>query len=482
MPLHSLLRRQLKRHVGDPTAVPPEWQAFIEAVDQAYRQSDVDRLMIERSLDLSSEELGDANAQMRQAVHALQRAHLELESRVEERTRELTDANESLRRASLEQRRLEEELRQVHKMEAIGRLAGGIAHDFNNLLVVIFGQADALMHDGLPESARTGVREILQSAESAAALTRQLLAFSRRQMLSPTVLDLNELVKTTSVLLRRLVGEDIELVIDLDAGAGCVCADAGQLQQVLLNLAANARDAMPQGGRLTVATSPEVIETGGGGSLAHGLYVLLTVSDTGMGMDEEVKARIFEPFFTTKEQPHGIGLGLATVYGIVSQSNGHVDVLSTPGAGATFRVWLPAVAQAIPEPELSPPVEPRRTAGVVLVAEDQEPVRLTICRSLTRVGYEVFDAVDGLAALALAETLPHIDLLLTDLVMPRMGGRVLAEQLLALRPGVKVLYMTGYANDTEVAREIRDGSRQLLQKPFRAEALITTVRTMLEDV
>lgn len=480
MPIHSLLRRQLKRHFGDPDAVPAEWRAFVDAVNQAYRQSDTDRLMIERSLDLSSEELGNANTQMRKAVDALQRAHLELESRVADRTRELTEANESLRRAHAEQLRLEDELRQAHKMEAVGRLAGGVAHDFNNLLVVIVGQAECLLRTDTNEDHRSSLREILQSAESAATLTRQLLVFSRRQMLSPTVLDLNALVKTTSVLLRRLIGEHIELAIDLGDDTGWVSADAGQLQQVLLNLGANARDAMPQGGRLTVSTSCRTVAAGGAVSaLAPGAYAVLTVTDTGVGMDAEVKAKIFEPFFTTKTQPHGTGLGLATAYGIVKQSNGHLDVTSEPGRGATFRAWLPRVAA--PSTEAAPPDAPalKATAGVVLVAEDQEPVRRTIRGTLMHGGYEVVEAEDGEAALTLARSMPRVDVLLTDLVMPKLGGRALAAQLVSQRPDLKVIYMTGYANDAEVAREVREGSRALLTKPFRAATLLKAVQDVL---
>jgi two-component system cell cycle sensor histidine kinase/response regulator CckA len=480
MPLHSLLRRQLKRHFGDPDAVPAEWRAFIDAVNQAYRQADTDRLMIERSLDLSSEELGNANAQMREAVSALQRAHLELESRVADRTRELTEANASLRRANAEQVRLEDELRQAHKMEAVGRLAGGVAHDFNNLLVVIVGQAECLLRTDGDADHQASVREILQSAESAAALTRQLLVFSRRQMVAPTVLDLNALVKTTSGLLRRLIGEHIELELILGEGSGSVSADAGQLQQVLLNLGANARDAMPQGGKLVVSTSAETVASASAGSsLPRGTYAVLTVADTGVGMNAEVRARIFEPFFTTKSQAHGTGLGLATAYGIITQSKGHLDVTSEPGKGATFRAWLPQVPSPAQETAVPDTPSSRPTAGIVLVAEDQEPVRRIVCRTLAHDGYEVLDAEDGAAALERAQSMPRIDLLITDLVMPRMGGRALAEHLVAARPGLKVIYMTGYANDAEVAREVRDGSRLLLTKPFRAATLLDTVREAL---
>jgi two-component system cell cycle sensor histidine kinase/response regulator CckA len=480
VPYHSLLTRQLKRHVGDSAALPPEWRAFVDAVNQAYRQSDADRLLIERSLDLSSEELGAANAQMRKAVFALQQAQADLESRVKERTRELTQANESLHHANLEQRRLEEELRQAHKMEAIGQLAGGIAHDFNNLLIVIFGQVDMLLEDKVPETPAAALREIQSAAESAATLTRQLLAFSRRQTLAPTVLDLNTLVANTSGLVRRLVGEGVDVQTDLDAAADAVSADPGQLQQVLLNLAANARDAMRDGGRLTIATQRVDIAPGSerDGATA-GSWAVLSVTDSGVGMPPDVRSRIFEPFFTTKGQGHGTGLGLSTAYGIVKQSGGHIGVTSEPGQGAQFRVWLPSVAGALTEVD-APAAVRRQARGVVLVAEDQEPVRRAIRRWLERAGYDVLDAEDGVAALERAAEADSIDVLLTDLVMPRMGGRVLAERLAELRPDLKVLYMTGYVDDAEVTREVRDGTRLLLQKPFKAETLLSALDTLLQ--
>jgi signal transduction histidine kinase len=480
--LHSLLRRQLKRHFGEGTDVPVAWRPFVAAVDEAYRQSDLDRTMIERSLDLSSAELGQANARMRQAVTELQDAHAALESRVADRTRELTVANETLRQASLEQQRLEAQLRQAHKMEAIGRLAGGIAHDFNNLLIVIFGQVEVLLNTMTDHSTRASIGEIQQAAESAALLTRQLLAFSRQQTLTPTTLDINDLVRNTNVLLRRLIGEDIDLVAHLEFNVGTVRADVGQLQQVLLNLGVNARDAMPHGGRLTITTSSQAFEHGVatmGADVKPGAYVVLTVTDTGVGMDADVKARVFEPFFTTKSLNQGTGLGLATAYGIVKQSGGSIDVVSELGQGTTVRVLLPRVRA--PHARVAPSSRPATPsgAGSILVVEDQDAVRRVICGRLERAGYAVLEAENGRAALHVAAEAPHIDLLVTDIVMPHMNGRALAVQLAKLRPTLKVMYMTGYIDDADITRDIRDGAHVLLQKPFTAETLLQAVQAVL---
>ena len=481
VPLHSLLRRQLKRCFGDQASIPAEWRVLISAVNEAYLQSDLDRTMLERSLDLSSEELSEANGRMRSAVTALQEARLELESRVGERTQELTVANETLRRASVEQRDLEERLRQAQKMEAIGRLAGGVAHDFNNLLTVIFGQSEWLLEEAANASSRAAIQEIQQAAESAASLTRQLLAFSRQQALTPTILDINELVRKTNLLLRRLISEDIELVTNLEFDVGMVCADAGQLQQVLLNLGVNARDAMPHGGRLTIATSSRIFEDGSvvaDVGVKPGRYVVLTVEDTGIGMDADVRARIFEPFFTTKALNQGTGLGLATAYGIVQQSDGAIDVRSEPGQGTTFRVFLPRVSaplqRSAPDERRVPP-----GTGTILVVEDQDAVRRLVARRLRSAGYTVLEAPNGPSALQVASAASDIDLLLTDVVMPHMNGRTLAVELVRSRPLLKVLYMTGYIDDAEVTREIRGGAHPLLQKPFTTEALLHTVQALL---
>ena len=479
--LHRLLRRQLRRHVGDPASLPPEWQAFVAAVNAAYVQADRDRVMLERSLELSSKELVEANTRMRSAVQALEEAQIALESRVAERTRELSVASETLRKSSEDQRKLEAQLRQAQKMEAIGRLAGGVAHDFNNLLTIIFGEVEVLLDMTLDDDVRNSVREVHRAAESAAALTHQLLAFSRQQKLVPTVLEVNDLVRSTTLMLRRLIGEDIELVTDLDLDVGTVRADAGQLQQVLLNLGVNARDAMPTGGRLEVSTSVFVVDDTtilSGGPMRPGAYVAITVTDTGTGMSAETMTRLFEPFFTTKALHRGTGLGLATVYGIVKQSEGSIDVWSEPGRGARFRVLLPTIAPAH-DRSSEARVRLGRGAGTVLLVEDQDAVRRIIGGQLRRAGYVVHEANGPGAALELAPTLEPLDLLLTDVVMPQMNGRALALRLLTERPRVKVLYMTGYIDDVGVTRELRDGSHSVLQKPFTRETLLHAVEQAL---
>jgi signal transduction histidine kinase/ActR/RegA family two-component response regulator len=479
---HSLLRRQLRRHVGDLDAVPEAWRAFVEAVNDAYLQSDRDRVMLERSVALSSEELLQANAGMRAAVKLLQQAQLELESRVADRTRELTVANDTLRQAAADQRHLEAQLRQAQKMEAIGLLAGGVAHDFNNLLTVIVGQLDFLSEGRMDGGSQESVREIRQAVDSAASLTHQLLAFSRQQALTPKLVDVNALVGDTALLLRRLIGEDIELAIDLAPEAGTVRADTGQLQQVLLNLGVNARDAMPDGGRLSIATSSATFDARspvGEFPIKHGTYAVIAVTDTGIGMDATIRARIFEPFFTTKALHHGTGLGLATAYGIVKQSEGYIDVTSEPGLGSRFRVLLPKVAVAPDRPERAE-AKSAAGAGSILVVEDQEAVRRVICSRLRAAGYVVHEASSGPDALELAPTLPGIDVLLTDVIMPHMNGFTLASRLLDERPDLKVLYMTGHIGNMGMARDPRDGGRPVLQKPFPAGTLLAALRSVLE--
>jgi two-component system cell cycle sensor histidine kinase/response regulator CckA len=390
------------------------------------------------------------------------------------------------------QRQLEEQLRQSQKMEAVGQLAGGIAHDFNNLLTAILGSTQLLLHATPPhDPRREDLEEIRHAGTRAADLTRQLLAFSRRQVLAPKVLEPNAVVAHMDRMLRRLLGEDIELVTSLDAGAGAVSADPGQLEQVLLNLAVNARDAMPTGGRLTIATArvtltEELAAPRPAHRLPPGDYACLAVSDTGAGMDQGTQAHLFEPFFTTKAVGKGTGLGLATVYGIVKQSGGYIWVYSEPGHGTTVKVYLPRVAAAADATAIvaGPAAEPPQVRGgqeTVLLVEDATPVRSLARKSLEARGYRVLDAADGAAALAVASA--HggaIDLLVTDVVMPGMSGRELAERLAPGRPRMKVLYTSGYTDDAMVRQGVLTAGVAFLQKPFVPDVLARKVREVLD--
>ena len=383
-------------------------------------------------------------------------------------------------------RQLEEQLRQAQKMEAVGQLAGGIAHDFNNLLTAILGCTQLLLHATPPEDQRReDVEEIKNAGLRAAELTRQLLAFSRRQVLAPKVLDVNAVVANMDKMLRRLLGEDVALVTHLAADLGPVSADPGQLEQVLLNLAVNARDAMPHGGRLTIDTA-NVFLTEEYAERHHrlppGPYVLLAVSDTGVGMDEMTQKHLFEPFFTTKEVGKGTGLGLATVYGIVKQSGGYIWVYSEPGHGTTLKVYLPRVpgaAEPLPVAVASP--ELRRGTETVLLVEDAAPVRSLARKGLQGYGYQVLEAADGPAALELSARHPgEIDILVTDVVMPGMSGRELAERLAPARPGMRVLYTSGYTDDAMVHQGVLRSGVAFLQKPFVPETLARKVREVLD--
>ncbi|MBC7293175.1 MAG: response regulator, partial [Thermoleophilia bacterium] len=387
-------------------------------------------------------------------------------------------------------RAAEEQLRQAQKMEAIGQLAGGIAHDFNNLLMAILGYADLVL--GAPEeelspNLRDDVQEIKAAAERASALTRQILAFSRRQALQPEVLSLNTLLLDMERLLRRTLGEDIELITSLAPDLGLVEVDARQFEQVVMNLAVNARDAMPQGGRLTLETSNvELDETY---SRTHpvvqpGSYVMLAVSDTGIGMDAEVREHIFEPFFTTKKAGEGTGLGLSTVYGIVKQSGGSIFVYSEPGKGATFKIYLPRV-ECLPQSEpnhAEEQIQMARGGETVLVVDDEEAVCQLVARVLERLGYEVLTARTGPEALALlADRKQRVDLLLTDVVL---GGGMQANDLVrearAARPNLRVLFMSGYTRNAIVHAGRLDPGVNYLEKPFTPEILACRVREVLE--
>ena len=384
------------------------------------------------------------------------------------------------------QRQLENQLRQSQKMEAVGQLAGGIAHDFNNLLTAILGSTQLLLHATPPgDVRREDVEEIRNAGLRAAELTRQLLAFSRRQVLAPKVLELNAVVANMDKMLRRLIGDDVELATALHAEAGAVNADPGQLEQVLLNLVVNARDAMPSGGRVLIETTrlllrDELVERRH--RLPPGDYVCLAVTDSGLGMDEATQAHLFEPFFTTKEVGKGTGLGLATVYGIVKQSGGYIWVYSEPGRGTTVKVYLPRVPGSL-EPPLPAPEPPALRGGseTVLLVEDAAPVRTLARRSLEGCGYRVLDAADGPSAIDLsARHAGVIDVLVTDVVMPGMSGRELAERLAPTRPEMKVLYTSGYTDDAMVRQGVLNAGVAFLQKPFVPDSLARKVRDVLD--
>ncbi len=391
-----------------------------------------------------------------------------------------------LERAEQALRESEEKLRQAHKLESVGRLAGGVAHDFNNLLTVINGYSDVLL-GRLPQGdpSRNSVSEIRKAGGRAAALTRQLLAFSRKQILEPKVVDLNAIVANVQKMLRRLIDENVELVMRLGAGLDPVLADVGQVEQVLMNLVVNARDAMPDGGKVVVETAN--VEVGESGAsriedMKPGAYVLLTVTDTGRGMDRDTQARIFEPFFTTKEKGVGTGLGLATVYGIVKQSGGWIAVASELDRGATFKIYFPRVTAA--KTEEAAPARPSNDLNgteSILLVEDHDDVRLFAATVLTGRGYSVTPAASGAEALRLSERCKEpIQLLITDVVMPGMNGRELAERLRPLRPGMKVLYMSGYTNDVIAQHGVLDEGMEYLQKPFTPEMLAAKVREALK--
>jgi len=384
-----------------------------------------------------------------------------------------------------ERRRLEDQVRQAQKVEAVGRLAGGIAHDFNNILTAILGTAQLLQAELKPDSPPyTEVEEIRRAAERAADLTRQLLAYSRRQVLAPRVLDVNVVVAGLEPMLRRLIGEDVQLVTRLTPGVAPLEADPGQLGQVIVNLAINARDAMPQGGKLVIDTANTTLDAAfvrGHAGAVSGAYVRLSVSDTGTGMDEETRSHLFEPFFTTKEVGKGTGLGLATVYGIVKQSNGYIWVDTEAGRGTTFHICLPQ-SERVPEPT-GPgdrPVELAGGAETILLVEDEEAVRTLSHRVLAALGYTLIVAASGPDALRAVERHDGpIHLLLTDVVMPEMSGRALTRRLAASRSGLKVLYISGYSEEAIARHGVLDPGTAFLQKPFTPDALAWRVREVL---
>jgi len=380
----------------------------------------------------------------------------------------------------------QDQLTQARKMEAVGRLAGGVAHDFNNLLTVMIGRSQLLLQQLTTDDAvRPAIELIEHTAGRAADLTRQLLAFSRKQILQPTVLNLNAVVAKSGELLHRVIGEDVALITVLDHALGCVQADPSQIEQVVVNLVVNARDAMPEGGRITLETAN--VELDPAYARRHvevrpGPHVMLAVSDTGVGMDPDTRTRIFEPFFTTKGPGQGTGLGLATVYGIVKQSGGHIWVYSEPGRGTTFKIYLPRVAQVAGSPESpSLPVPPAQGHETILLVEDEADVRDLARDVLQANGYTVLEARHGSEALRICERhAGPIHLMLTDVVMPGMSGRQLADRVAPLQPNMTVLYMSGYTNNAIVHRGVLDAHTAFLQKPFTPDALARKVREVLE--
>ena len=387
-----------------------------------------------------------------------------------------------------DRRASEERLRQSHRMESVGRLAGGVAHETNNQMSVVLGAAAFVLdRSDVPEAVRADVEHIRKAAERTSAVTAQLLAFSRRQILRPAVLDLSALVKSWEGVLRRIMGEDCTVLLRPGEAVAPIRADPGQLEQVLLNLTLNARDAMPRGGTLTVETfvaemTDEYARQRPGVAIRSGSYTVLAVSDTGHGMDRETLGHVFEPFFTTKGVGHGTGLGLSTVYGIVKQSDGYVWAYSEPGRGSTFKVYLPVTGQDAPSPApaASSPLRAGRGESVLLV-EDDEGVRQVTRRALEEGGYRVLEAANGLDALELlTSTSGRIGLVLTDVVMPGMSGRDLADRIAELRPGTPVLFTSGYTDGEIVRRGLLDPEAAFIQKPFGPEAIVRVVRERLE--
>ncbi|HEX6244855.1 MAG TPA: ATP-binding protein [Polyangiales bacterium] len=424
---------------------------------------------------------------------AMARRSLVLEERVRARDSDLEQTSSRLLRETAEHmkteralKRSEEQLKQAQKLDALGRLAGGIAHDFNNLLSVILGYSSVLAVDhGVTPGARAQINEIREAAERAADLTLQLLAFSRCQVLEPRVVDLNLSLLNLERMLRRLLGEDIELRMMLEPQLGRVKVDPGQIEQVIMNLVINARDAMPTGGALSIETANVDIDE----DYAHehvdtsaGPHVMLSVSDSGCGMDKATLARIFEPFFTTKGPGKGTGLGLSTAFGIIKQSGGTIWVYSEVGSGTSFKVYIPRVDAAAEQPRHSSLRAQATGSETVLVVEDDAHVRKLACNVLEAAGYHVHEAQDADEALSLFEgSIAELDLLLTDVVMPKTSGRALAERVLLLRPGVKVLFMSGYTDDAVLRHGVAELGAAFLQKPLTPTNLTRKVREVLDQ-
>jgi signal transduction histidine kinase len=445
------------------------------AEQESTQELRVRATQLERELYQRAQDLQRANQELREV-------HAELEGRVAKTSGELAREADARQRTESELRRSEDQLRQAQKLEAVGRLAAGIAHDFNNLLSVVLSYSEELLVD-LPDASpsRRDALEIQRAGERAAELTRQLLVFSRQQVLAPKILDLNDVLSNLGRMLGRMLGEDIELALLAAPLLGQVKADPGQIEQVVMNLVVNARDAMPGGGKLTIATSNVDLDDAYARDhlgVEPGRYVMLSVSDTGVGMDKATQARLFEPFFTTKGPGRGTGLGLSTVFGIVKQSHGSIWVYSEPGQGTTFKIYLPRVDAAADRPLVV--TTPAGGSETILLVEDEPQVRAVVRRTLERAGYAVVVAQDPHEAVRIAEAAGPIDLLLTDVVMPYMNGRELAERVRSRRPGVRVLFTSGYTDDAILRHGVLDEGVPFLQKPITPASLMRSVRETLD--
>jgi signal transduction histidine kinase/ActR/RegA family two-component response regulator len=446
-------------------------QALLEGDRLRSQVTQMERELFERAQDLQ------------RANELLRHQHRELAGRVEVTSGKLAHEMSARKLSEDALRRSEEQLRQAQKLEAVGRLTAGIAHDFNNLLSIVLGYAEELQLVLPPGTPGHGdVTEIKLAGETAADLVRQLLIFSRQQLPAPTIVDLNAIVQTMTRMLARLLGEQIELAFVPGASLGFVKADPGQIEQVVVNLAVNARDAMPNGGKLTIATRNVDIDDGFAAehlSVVPGPHVMLSVSDTGIGMDSATQRSIFEPFFSTKAPGKGSGLGLSTVFGIVKQSRGTIWVYSEVGHGSTFKVYLPRCDQNTVQP--LPSTKPPGGTETILLVEDEQQLRTIVQRTLERAGYAVLTASGPEEALRICETsLMHIDLLLTDVVMPQMNGRELAEKIRVLRPATTTLFMSGYTDDAILRHGVLDEGVPFLQKPVTPSSLTRKVRETLD--